>query len=322
VAKVRLVGPDVIKGIAITLMVFGHITYIGDSRTFQIILKNYIYTFHMPLFLFVSGYFFIPSSPLLKYFKNTILKIFIPYFIFITIYLLLLSYLNMIGFNASNHIGDLSIQAYLYKVFIHPIGGYWFLHTLVIYQLLLTLSTYVNKKQAGIEKVLIVFIFIFYILKEYLGVGISAENFSFLLLGYILRINKILLPENIFSILLILLFYITYSTTEIKNDFLVHLVWVLSITSIIMYTSNRFYSTFLIRLVSFIGRNTLIILVLHVFFINIFKLLGAKFLILDEGGIVYSISTTVMTVGLSIFSAYVFDYLKLSYSCFVIHHQY
>lgn len=56
---------DVIKGIAITLMVLGHTIEYGsgmefretvayfDSRLFQ-----WIYAFHMPLFMFVSGYFF------------------------------------------------------------------------------------------------------------------------------------------------------------------------------------------------------------------------------------------------------------------------
>lgn len=42
---------DIVKGIAIILMVIGH-------SGCPYYLKNYIYLFHMPIFYFVSGYFF------------------------------------------------------------------------------------------------------------------------------------------------------------------------------------------------------------------------------------------------------------------------
>ncbi len=47
----RLLWPDLAKGIAIFLVALGHSVLVGD------ILKDWIYSFHMPLFYFVSGYF-------------------------------------------------------------------------------------------------------------------------------------------------------------------------------------------------------------------------------------------------------------------------
>ena len=45
--KGRAVHIDIAKGIAICLMVYGHVNSYGSS---------YIYLFHMPLFFILSGY--------------------------------------------------------------------------------------------------------------------------------------------------------------------------------------------------------------------------------------------------------------------------
>ena len=56
----RLLYIDFLKGIAIFLMVMGHFLY-GlhmPNNNGQYIIAQIIYTFHMPLFMFVSGYVF------------------------------------------------------------------------------------------------------------------------------------------------------------------------------------------------------------------------------------------------------------------------
>lgn len=52
-------GVDIIKGVAITLMVLGHgIQYIGNGDFWNNPFFQIIYSFHMPLFMLVSGYLF------------------------------------------------------------------------------------------------------------------------------------------------------------------------------------------------------------------------------------------------------------------------
>ena len=55
---------DVVKGLAIILVVIGHVgsTYGGESasQSFNTI-HAFIYSFHMPLFMFISEYLFISS---------------------------------------------------------------------------------------------------------------------------------------------------------------------------------------------------------------------------------------------------------------------
>ncbi|HAW18859.1 MAG TPA: hypothetical protein DCX14_01635 [Flavobacteriales bacterium] len=53
----RITAPDFIKGLCIILMVYGHITMIGTLDEAQNAIKEFIYTFHMQIFLLVSGFF-------------------------------------------------------------------------------------------------------------------------------------------------------------------------------------------------------------------------------------------------------------------------
>jgi len=56
--KERVIGFDIVKCIAIYLVVLGHcLQYLGHSSMTALGLQSYIYAFHMPLFFMVSGYF-------------------------------------------------------------------------------------------------------------------------------------------------------------------------------------------------------------------------------------------------------------------------
>lgn len=52
----RLKYLDFIKGFAILLVVLGHVIQFSDNSFDNNILFRYIYSFHMPLFMFTSGF--------------------------------------------------------------------------------------------------------------------------------------------------------------------------------------------------------------------------------------------------------------------------
>ena len=83
---------DVAKGIGILLVALAH----ADVSLFSPYLHQLIYSFHMPLFFFLSGYFFNPDTPfwiLVKKRFNSILK---PYlFTILLIYIASISFTNM-----------------------------------------------------------------------------------------------------------------------------------------------------------------------------------------------------------------------------------
>lgn len=67
--KERNITLDIMKGIGIILMVIGH----SGCPPF---LKNFIYTFHMPLFFMISGYLITENRPnIIKKNKKSILAI-------------------------------------------------------------------------------------------------------------------------------------------------------------------------------------------------------------------------------------------------------
>lgn len=57
----RIIALDIAKAICIILVVMGH--YVPDnSPAWYVLVHDVIYTFHMPLFMFVSGYVYIATK--------------------------------------------------------------------------------------------------------------------------------------------------------------------------------------------------------------------------------------------------------------------
>lgn len=88
----RIAYIDIARGIGILLVALAH----ADISIISPYLHRLIYSFHMPLFFFLSGYFYNPDTPfwvLLKKRFNSILK---PYFLtIILIYIASISFTNM-----------------------------------------------------------------------------------------------------------------------------------------------------------------------------------------------------------------------------------
>ena len=88
---------DIAKGIGILLVVLGH----NDFEVISLFIQRLIYSFHMPLFFFLSGYFINTSVPFLDFFKkrfNALLKPF--FFTIFLIYFTSVSFEKM-GFNTA-----------------------------------------------------------------------------------------------------------------------------------------------------------------------------------------------------------------------------
>lgn len=75
--KQRIKYLDIARGIAIILMIVGHVVS-GKKR-------NIIFSFHMPLFIIISGMFFKTERTLKEEILNIIKKLIVPYFITVII---------------------------------------------------------------------------------------------------------------------------------------------------------------------------------------------------------------------------------------------
>lgn len=119
----RIPEIDYLKCIFILLMVTFHLTYIGDSYPYA---KRVVYTFHMPGFLILSGYL----ARTYDTWKESLRKvkwIFLPYLCMETGYVVM-SYLLPVR----EKVYELTPEVLFDKVFLHPMGPYWYLHTWMI----------------------------------------------------------------------------------------------------------------------------------------------------------------------------------------------
>ena len=67
---------DIAKGIGILLVVLAH----NDLEAYAPFLHKVIYSFHMPLFFFLSGMFFRPETPFWQLIRKRFDSLLKPYF--------------------------------------------------------------------------------------------------------------------------------------------------------------------------------------------------------------------------------------------------
>lgn len=110
----------ILSGIAIIMIVAGHVGYniltIGDLFPY--------YSFHVPLFLFISGYFYREEEEEhpLAYCKKKVKRLLVPYFIWNLIYGIVAWLLRFAGFGLGGKVS-------LWNLFVEPfLSGYQFLY--------------------------------------------------------------------------------------------------------------------------------------------------------------------------------------------------
>ena len=119
--KSRIEWLDVLRGIGVVLMVMGHI-YFGER------FSVYIHAFHMPLFFFVSGFFFNPKKNYSEFIIHDLKTLILPFSICFLICQFLQCVLK----------GDFDIRYAFVSYFcsnhflIVLAGGFWFLPCLFI----------------------------------------------------------------------------------------------------------------------------------------------------------------------------------------------
>lgn len=265
---------DLLKGIAIFLVVLGY----HDT-----VLTNYIYSFHMPFFFFISGIFHSNYGSYKKFISKKIKVLIIPYFTFATT--LFLFWLIIGRKHGESAINNTPIRIAFNGIFIGsdiknissmewgtPV---WFLLCLFV---VTNLYYFVSKLK--VKKVIVINIILgcigYYLSKhDYLlfkvwhfDTALIAINFY--TFGNLLK-NRLLKIENISTGILTLLFFLSIignklngridmSGNHYSNIILFYLTAILGIIFIFGFIKKvKMASNF----VEWIGQNTLIILAYH-----------------------------------------------------------
>ena len=121
--KKRIEELDFLKALFILLMITFHLAYIGDGYPY---LKRFVYTFHMPGFLIISGYLSKVGKPIKSY-CQTVLWLAVPYIIMEMGYVAMASLLPI-----KDHIPNAINRGNAQQAMPSSVRPVWYLHTLII----------------------------------------------------------------------------------------------------------------------------------------------------------------------------------------------
>lgn len=272
----RLNQFDILKAIGIILVIVGH------TLDYNII-RNIIYSFHMPLFFLVSGYFFKvkePIPPIRKLSKRLLL----PYLISTVI----IALLSTVILYANSHIFDMHhllnwLQSIVYGNGVtdgtkfQSIGPLWFLLALfwgtIILHLLIQLAKYVSPFGVSLLCVIISLYLSqhkirlpFSILQGMLGIG-------YLYIGYLIKQHypSIILKSRLNLILMAIIWIISFKSGYLSlvqcyaNPELLTLTGALCGTYLTYMVSNSISqkNSKLCSILTHLGKMTLLILCVH-----------------------------------------------------------
>lgn len=209
---------DLLKGVAIFLVVMGHATqwlsnYDTSNRLFII-----IYSFHMPLFMFLSGFVSFNSRREVKLGRR-FLTLVIPFFAWFLVRELTYKY----PYRLSSFIDDFQLLLF------DPTTGRWFLWILFFLCLLLFIALKINKKNE--ELILLIMISclslitgIFFPSKPFYGLPELTWYLLFFTLGYLVNKHQKIWSKHTNSIGLVSVFtfplLVSLIKTSGKNTFL------------------------------------------------------------------------------------------------------
>ena len=282
--KIRNPILDLMKGIAICLVVLGH---------HENILTNYIYSFHMPLFFLLSGIVH-KNEENLKYFvKKKIKNLLVPYFLYsISLFIIWFFIGKHYGMALKEEISTKSVLlGIIYsanlgeRISLNVVGPLWFLPCLFIVEILFYFQFIFFK---SLKKIIIFQIGII-ILLQTLQLKINLPwhidtaiiTTIFYILGYFFK-DRILLKTKNSKILWIGFFLIGIVLNNIngridmqsnfygKSIFLFYITALINIYCFVKIVqslkSNKIFES--------LGKNTLIILAFHNRGMSIIKFIG------------------------------------------------
>lgn len=291
---------DYLKCIFIILMIIFHLVYIGDKYPYA---KQIVYTFHMSAFLIISGYL-ANNRKDARNFLRKFLWIFIPYVCMEAAYTVMSHFLPV-----RESVAEITPAVLIDKVFLHPMGPYWYLHTLILCSLIYYI-TFRYVRLSVVSRLVVAGVCLFAL--SYCEGLMNFSNALYFLIGIIvsqsgLRFTQVFrgTPLAIVPFVILCCFPANLDRGTLAG---VAITW-LSIS--LLLAIYNYLSAQVRWLTFFIGRNTLVILL----FSPIFTILSKTFLpvfAFDPTGMLFLVTATFFTLNGCIAMAWTMDKLHVS----------
>jgi Fucose 4-O-acetylase and related acetyltransferases len=293
---------DILKGLAIILVVMGHCSGKGE---------NIIYLFHMPLFFIISGYFYKEESinrPI-QFIKKRLKSLYLPFIKYEFLFLILHNIFIKINFYNSK--ANIPQQYYTIHDFIVNsirilffdstellLSPFWFLTALFLTSILFFLISIVitkvisNNKREPVRALLVIILFFVgnYLTKHSININFSLngkETFNVSLVALLMyyigflykKYEKFIKMNIVCAGITIIVLYIS-SKFSLRIDMRVNMY-----PNLIMFVVNSVLGTYFmiyiskkistlnykLKLLKYIGLNTTAIMALH---LTSFKIIG------------------------------------------------
>lgn len=284
---------DSLKGMAIVLVVIGHLSTMFSGLVFSG-LNQYIYSFHMPLFFFISGYLINFEKYInveKTYLTKRVSSLIIPYFFFSIIaymFYITVDYLYQPQVQNVEMFGK-GVFFNLYAI-ICSANGYlidtplWFLPCLFVTEMLFFMLRKRLKQNYKLIVLVIVFSLLGFVYNIYIplrmpwGIDMALTGIVFYSTGYFFRrkYEDLFFRKSYTFIFILFLIHIISSLTNPKVD-----MYKLIYNNYFMFYLSAFSGIFVYvyifkmirpsKILQFYGKNSLIILGLHYLILSTLK---------------------------------------------------
>lgn len=271
ITKQRIGYIDSLRGLTMILVVGLHVAMYSNCYIFPYL--DFFGLFRLPLFFFISGFIFYKQEQIwdfsncIKFLSKKFLVQIIPTAFFLSLYMFIFSISTI---NAKYN-------------------GYWFTIALFEYFFVYVLFNFIIKKRIICDIVLLIIALILYILSNdvsvyekfpfiYNAIIWNSEFFIFFLLGtltkkYFDKVKIIFNKDIIMTIIIISVFigaclFLKKYVFKLELKLAISILGLFSIFYFFMKNSNYIDNSRIGRVLQYIGRRTLDIYLLHIFFIT------------------------------------------------------
>lgn len=324
--KKRIEYLDIVRGIGILYMIFGHITYYEKF-------DHYIHAFHMPLFFFISGFFFHHYENLSwkEFMLKITKKLLVPYFLLGLLY----SIIDGVFFNGIYIIPKNIITLFTINNNNFPIAGAFWYFTCAYFSSMIFFGLRKNIKNEYLLCFISFFIMIVGIffkriidIELYLSFIPAMVSVGFIELGYLTKKLKLLEKYSIDNyIILIFIFiinlwcimrtgYVNMRINVYPNVMLLLFNFVLAMIFYINISKKMEELSFLkplLRVIKEIGKYSIIYLIMNQFIILLIKTIAFQLFLLNSNSLLYSIIVFLITVIINYLVAVIIRKLRFKF---------
>ncbi len=294
----RLFWVDYARGLGIILVVYGHVLSgiynadLGISPSFYVFTHNVIYSFHMPLFFFLSGLFVHQSlvkRGVQKFFVDKARFILYPYLI----WSLLKGGIKIALLNFTNESAELSD---LLAIWYLPLGHFWFLYVLVLMYIVYAVSLQIRMFYLQMLVVASLVLFFFPIDLKIASLDQFSANFLFFVFGVIYQkysLDKLVNKKSfLYASVLIPCLFLTgaiFTFSKLNGLYSLHPAMVLPLSlmgiAAVVYISKYLAEKETLRVIKIFGFYSLAIYLAHTIFGSGIRIIMDKFMGLQNIGI-------------------------------------